>query len=226
MKVQVIVPTAGKGIRFGSDLPKTLIELCGEPMIVHCLKVFDEHVAIDSVILVVPKDFDNQFRDVVESKGLKKIKHIVIGAETRTGSVSNGLKEVDHDTDIVLVHDGARPLVSGMLVDNVLKIAKSHDAVVAAVPVKPTIKRVDAQLTVIETLVREELWEIQTPQVFKKDLLLKAHKEAKDRTTDDAALVEQLGKSVKIVQGEEKNIKITTPEDLVFAEALVKTSQV
>jgi 2-C-methyl-D-erythritol 4-phosphate cytidylyltransferase len=224
MKTQAIIPTAGMGTRFKTDLPKPLVDLCGKPLIVYALETFEKSRAIDSVILVGQKERLPELKGIVEQYGFKKVTQVVAGGKTRRESVSCGLDVLDHDTDIVLVHDGVRPLVSLKVIEGAVALCEKRGAVVVAVPVKPTIKRVNKKDHFVEeTLDREELWEIQTPQVFKKDILLKAHQQNKDSNpTDDALMVERLGVRVKIFPGDYKNIKITTMEDLVIAETFLK----
>ncbi len=222
MKVQAILPTAGAGSRFKSTLPKPLVSLGGKPIFIHALEALEQSIAIDSVILVAPESHLKEFEKVLKQYDLHRSTKVVAGGKTRFESVSNGLKALDKDTEIVLVHDGARPLVTTKIIDEAINLCHNEPAVIVAVPVKPTIKRVNIKLEVKETLRRDELWEVQTPQVFKKDILLKAHEEGRGLdVTDDAALVERLGIKVKVVMGDYRNIKITTKEDLVIAEALL-----
>lgn len=224
MKTQAIIPTAGMGVRFQTDLPKPLVELCGKPLCVYALEIFEKSPAVDSVILVGQKERLSQLKNIVSQYGLKKIVQVVAGGETRRESVACGLAVIDDDTDVVLVHDGVRPLVSLKVIEDAVAFCSKWDAVVTAVAVKPTIKRVNKEsLLVEETLDRGELWEIQTPQAFKKNILLKAHQQNKDSNpTDDAVMVEQLGVKVKVSPGDYKNIKITTQEDLAIAETFLK----
>ena len=223
MKTQAIIPTAGAGARFQADLPKPLVKLCGKPLCAVTLAIFEKSPVIDSVILVGQKERLSEFKDIVGQYGLKKVVQIIAGGETRRESVANGLAAIDDDTGVVLIHDGVRPLVSLQVIEGAVALCDQWDAVVAAVPVKPTIKKVNKEsLFVEETLDREELWEIQTPQVFKKDILLKAHQQNKDGDpTDDAVMVERLGVKVKVSPGDYKNIKITTQEDLAIAETFL-----
>jgi len=221
VNIQAIIPTAGIGKRLETGLPKPLVELCGKPLCVHTLEVFQRSPVIDSVVLVGHVDHLFDLGNIVKQYQLRKVTKIVAGGKTRCESVANGLAVLDKDTDIVVVHDGARPLVSLKTISDAVELCRDSEAVVVAVPVKSTIKKVDKKnLLVEETLNREDLWEIQTPQVFKKDVLIKAHEQKKeDVPTDDAMMVEQLGIRVKVLSGDYKNIKITTQEDLTIAEA-------
>ena len=185
--------------------------------------VFEKNSLVDSIIIVAHSQKLDDIKKLVKKFRFKKVADVIAGGETRSDSVSRGLKALDKDTEIVLIHDGARPLVTTKTIDEAINCCHNEQAVVTAVPVKPTIKRVDSKkLIVKETLNREDLWEVQTPQVFKKDILLRAHEEGRGTNpTDDAALVEQLGVKVKILMGDYKNIKVTTKEDLIVAEAFL-----
>ncbi|MCK5012482.1 MAG: 2-C-methyl-D-erythritol 4-phosphate cytidylyltransferase [Candidatus Omnitrophica bacterium] len=215
------MPTAGIGKRLKASLPKPFIELCGKPLCVHTLEVFERSPVIESVVLVGHADNLFELGNIVKQYQLRKVVKIVAGGETRCQSVSNGLAVLDEDTDVVVVHDGARPLVSVKTITDAVALCRDLEAVVVAVPVKSTVKKINKKnLLVEETLDREGLWEIQTPQVFKKDILIKAHEQKKEYvSTDDAMMVEQLGVGVKVLLGDYRNIKITTQEDLTIAEA-------
>lgn len=223
MKVQAIMPTAGLGVRMGSKTPKTLMEINGIPLFIHTLKVFEKCPSVDAVILVVHQDFAEQYRAAVEKYGITKVKEYITGGQTRCQSVGNGLTYVDDDCDAILVHDGARPLISVEVIEKALHLSKIEPAVVIGVPVKQTIKKVNRSDSVVEkTLNREELWEIQTPQIFHRPILMDAYEQTDNfEATDDAALVEQIGIKVKVMQGDYMNIKVTTPEDLIIAEKLL-----
>ncbi|MBF0479612.1 MAG: 2-C-methyl-D-erythritol 4-phosphate cytidylyltransferase [Candidatus Omnitrophica bacterium] len=222
MKIQVIIPTAGLGKRFNSDTPKTLLELKGRLVFLRSCEVFEDMVEVESIILVVHEDYISEYTDAVKQSGFKKIKKIVSGGSTRTGSVRNGLKELDEDTEVVVIHDGARPLLDKQIAQKAIAMMAKTDALVVAVRVKPTIKEVDPQtLKVKRTLDRRLLWDIQTPQVFKKDLIVTAYQSDSGDMTDDASMVEKMGKEVIICEGSYRNIKITTPEDMSLATILL-----
>lgn len=224
MKTQAVIPAAGSGTRLDSPVLKPFVLLDGRPVFFYTLDVLERCPLIDSVILSVPADYIEQFKDKTASAGFKKVRHIVGGGPTRSISVRNGLRCLDEDTRIVLIHDAARPLVSLTIVEELVRLGHSCEAVISAVAVKPTIKRVNpATMLVQETLRRDELWEIQTPQVFRRDILLNAHQQNNaDDATDDAVLVERMGIPVKVVKGDYENIKITTSEDLIIAEQLLQ----
>jgi 2-C-methyl-D-erythritol 4-phosphate cytidylyltransferase len=154
---------------------------------------------------------------------LKKVKAVVVGGDTRTRSVRNGLLALGVDADVVMVHDGVRPLVTPEIIAAGIGAVKAAGAAIAAVPVKPTIKVIDPKTrTVAETLDRELLWEVQTPQIFDRKVLEKAYAQDRDGATDDATLVERSGVKVSVFMGSYANVKVTTPEDLVVARALLK----
>lgn len=223
MKAQAIIPAAGNGHRLKSSVLKPFIEVNGLPLIVHTIQHFEACALIDGVILVVPQERMAEFEGLVQKHGLAKVTRIVVGGATRRESVYNGLQVIDHDTQIIVVHDGARPLADAALIEKAVQEAAGFDAVVTGVPVSPTIKRVDPEsMTITETIARSNLWEIQTPQVFKRDVLIKAHQQnGTKEATDDAMLVEQLGIKVRIIEGSVHNIKVTTLEDLATVEALL-----
>jgi len=220
MKTQAIIVAAGKGTRLKAKGPKPLVMLGPRPLLAYSLEVFAQCPLIDSIIVVAPKDSLKSFERVVKKFVRKKHIRCVVGGKRRCDSVFCGLQALDEDTHCVAIHDGARPFLTEKLLRKCILTACSKDAAIAAVPVKPTIKRVDRRsLTVIQTLDRSELWEIQTPQVFKKEIILKAYTRFGARTpTDDAQLVECLNVKPKVVAGSYQNIKITTNEDLLFAK--------
>jgi 2-C-methyl-D-erythritol 4-phosphate cytidylyltransferase len=224
MKVQVILVAAGSGTRLKASKPKALVLLRNKPLLWYSLNVFERAGSITSVIVVGHPDHLGAFRRIVDNGRFKKISAIVPGGETRSDSVACGLACVDKDTEVLMVHDAARPLVTERILKDSLSAIATQQATIAAVPVKATIKKADPKnLYVTETLLRNTLWEVQTPQTFRRNLLERAHK-AKlcCDPTDDAMLVEKMGVKVKIVPGDYKNIKITTAEDLALAEILLK----
>jgi 2-C-methyl-D-erythritol 4-phosphate cytidylyltransferase len=222
MKVWAIIPTAGTGQRMKSETPKPFMKLAGEPVIVHTLKAFEACAIIDGVVIVGHEDSLDDFRSLVAEKGFCKVCTIIPGGDTRTQSVRNGLKALPKDVDIVMIHDGVRPLVTTKVIEEGVRVANESGAAVAAVPVKPTLKVVDPRTgRISETLDRTLVWEIQTPQVFRRELIERAYR-GEENATDDAALVEKLRVPVMIFAGDERNIKITTPDDLVVAEAFLK----
>lgn len=221
MKCAVIIVAAGKSARFKSIIPKPFALLKKIPLIVHSLTVFDRSRMIDSIVIVGSEDYLGRL--TMLAKKFKKVRSIVKGGLTRADSVANGLKAINPSCDYVLVHDAARPLINAEIIGRIIVALTKSLAVIVAVPVKPTIKQVDVKsMQVIKTIPRDSLWEVQTPQGFKRSILEKAHaNRKKSLATDDAMLVEQLGIKVKVVMGDYRNLKVTTPEDLLIAKALI-----
>ena len=223
MKTEVIVPAAGLGKRLKSRLPKALVLVRGKPLLVYALEVFQKCSLISSIIVAVPKKYVPVFEKILRRYRLSKAGKIVEGGATRRQSVFAGLKALDRDTEAVLIHDAARPFVTKRMIESSLRTLQREKAAVAAVAVKSTIKIADQKRFVKETPRRETLWEVQTPQVFRKNVILRAHHRVKDKDpSDDALLVERLGVRVKIIPGDYKNIKVTTREDIILAESFLK----
>lgn len=227
--VVAVVPAGGTGKRMGSATPKQFLMLGDVPMLLHSLRVFERTPSVAEVILVVPKEERARaLTDVVEKYGVKKVLRVVAGGATRQESVFNGLKETDEETEIVVVHDAVRPFVTEDLIEQSIEAARKIGGAIVAVPMKDTPKQVGPDGQVQLTLDRAGLWLAQTPQTFRRGVLLEAYRKAEAeriRSTDDAALVERLGQKVGIVPGSWENIKITTPEDLVIAEAILASRQ-
>ncbi len=230
MKTQAIIAAGGVGTRLKQSLPKPLVKINGKPILAYTLEAFERSSLIDSVVLVGHKKYLGEMKNIVEKFAIKKVKEIVAGGKTRCESVYQGLMVTLPTTKMVVIHDAARPLISPKIINQAIRLARKYLAVVVAVAVKSTVKEIDPQsLMVKRTLPRETIWEIQTPQVFNKDLLLKAYAKLDPMTlrsgslTDDASLVEQLGVKVRILPGHYRNIKITTQEDLKVVAALMDT---
>lgn len=225
MKIQAVIAAAGQGLRLKTEVPKALVMIRGRPVVAHAWQVFTDSPLVHSIITVAPADHFRDFQTASERFTARKVIRIIPGGATRSLSVAAGLQAVDPDTDIVLIHDAARPLVTGDMIRLVALAAKEHRAAIVAVPVKPTLKRVDRQTMMVqETLDRDEIWEVQTPQAFQRDVILEAHRRfADEAATDDAALVERMGVAVHVVRGDYRNLKITTPDDLLLAESLLRT---
>jgi len=223
--VVAVVPAAGQGARMGGTARKQYFTLGGIPLLVLSLKVLQRIESIREIILSVPEsDIDFCWREIVNPFELGKVRHIVAGGQRRQDSVRNGLFTISDPPDLILVHDGVRPFIEDELVENAISCAGETGAAVVAMPIHDTVKRVDAQRVIQETLNREELWHIQTPQVFRYDWLVEAHKQAQQEhweVTDDAALIERMGYPVSVVEGSCFNIKITRPDDLIFGEAIL-----
>lgn len=229
MKVIALVPAAGMGKRMGAEINKQYLLLAGKPILAHTLQVFEDAPFVDDVYVITPETEIPFCREhVVERYGLSKVRRIVAGGAERQHSVMNGLQALDGggDDDVVLIHDGVRPFVPLRVLERAVEVARRHDGALVAVPAKDTIKVVvDGIITA--TPAREELWLAQTPQGFRYSVIRAAHEIAAAEHylgTDDASLVERMGKQVHVVVGDYRNIKITTPEDLVLAEAFLRES--
>jgi 2-C-methyl-D-erythritol 4-phosphate cytidylyltransferase len=229
MKTVAIIPAGGSGKRMQGRLSKQYLPLDGKPILVHTLRVFQRSPDIDEIILVVLEEDIQKVRQmIVESRRISKVRHVLAGGEQRQDSVRNGLAVIGNDVEIVLIHDAVRPFVSEDLIHAVVREAEIHGAVTAGMPVKDTIKRVDRNGTVLETLDRQVLWMTQTPQAFKRSLIQEAYRKADADQfygTDDASLVERMGFQVKMIAASYANFKITTPEDLLMAEFLIKKNR-
>ncbi|OPH50108.1 2-C-methyl-D-erythritol 4-phosphate cytidylyltransferase [Paenibacillus ferrarius] len=220
-KLGVIIVAAGKGSRMGTAESKQYLQLGQKPILVHTLQLFQNIQEVHEIILVVGEHDLDRCRGYVQDYGLSKTTHVLAGGAERQDSVRRGLDSLQQGTDWVLVHDGVRPFVKKEHVFDCLEKAKEQDAAVLAVPVKDTIKVVDSAKRIQSTPDRRSLWAIQTPQAFRLSLLQEAHERASQESfigTDDAMLVERLGTTVHVVEGDYYNIKITTPEDLPWAE--------
>lgn len=223
MKTLALITAAGKGQRMHSEVPKQYLLLGGKPILAQTLSVFVKCPDIDGIYVIVPQDqMEKVQREIIEKYRIQKVLKVVRGGKTRQQSVYNGLKAIRSDCDIVVVHDGVRPLVTEGLITESIQAARKNGAAVVAVPARDTVKR---SLTgkKLKTLDRNEIWMAQTPQSFQFSLLLKAYQKAEEdgiQATDDAFLVERLGHPITLIQGDYTNIKITTPEDLALAEAL------
>lgn len=225
-RVTALIPAAGMGKRMGKAVAKQFLLLGDKPLLAHTLLVFQHAPEIDEIIPILSQeDMEGCLRDVIETYHITKVKTLVAGGKERQDSVGNGLKKLDHDTSIVLIHDGVRPFVTpGMITESVDR-ARMGECVAVGVPIKDTIKEVDDQKVVCRTLERNRLWAIQTPQVFPHTVLKHAYEVShkhKVYGTDDATLVEQAGGKVHVIMGSYDNIKITTPEDLILAEEILK----
>ncbi len=224
-KVVAVVPAGGTGKRMGVGTPKQFLMLGGVPMMLHALRVLDRTPGVTEVILVVPKEErDRALAEVVERYGLKKVLKVVPGGATRQESVQHGLNEVDEDVEIVVVHDAVRPFITEDRIERSIEAARKHGGAIVAVPMKDTPKQAGPDRLIQRTLDRTDLWLAQTPQTFRRALVAEAYRKAAIahvHATDDAALVERLGHKVAIVEGSWENIKITTPEDMILAEAIL-----
>ena len=226
-KTVAIIPAAGSGIRMGSDRAKQFTELEGRPLLAVTLKPFENCPAVDAIILVVPSvDVGYCCKEIVEKFKLEKVKEVVPGGTRRQDSVRFGLEAAGGNYGLVLIHDGVRPAIDEALIERVIEIAKTHRAVITALPAKETVKEIDSDGYVVKTYARRQIWLVQTPQVFRYKDIEAGHQKAMierwDEATDDSALIERLGIPVTVVEGSEKNIKVTTPHDLELIRFLLK----
>jgi 2-C-methyl-D-erythritol 4-phosphate cytidylyltransferase len=225
-KVTALIPAAGMGRRMGNAVAKQFLPLGDKPMLAHTLLAFQRASGIDEIIPILSEeDMESCLRDVIELYHITKVKTLVVGGRERQDSVANGLKKVEKDASIVLVHDGVRPFVTQEMIKESVEFAKKGECVAVGVPLKDTIKEVDDKGIVRSTLERSRLWAIQTPQTFPVKILRRAYEESyRNKTcgTDDATLVERTGGKVRVIMGSYENIKITTPEDLLVAEEILK----
>lgn len=228
MYSSVIIVAAGKGRRMGADINKQYLKLDGKEILAHTIEKFERSNSINEIIVVTSKDeLGFCWESICKKYGFTKVKKIVAGGKERQDSVYNGLIELDEKAEIVLIHDGARPLIRHEQIEESIKVASQVGGCVVGVPVKDTIKICDNNQKVLETPSRDTLWSVQTPQVFQYDIIMEAYEEGfkkKLSATDDSMMVEALGYPVEVISGRYDNIKITTPEDLVIAENMVGNS--
>jgi 2-C-methyl-D-erythritol 4-phosphate cytidylyltransferase len=223
--VTAIVLAGGRSTRMGGGPNKQFIELLGKPLVYYSLAAFQQCPAIDAIVLVRRPDCAQQADRIVQEFGFGKVAAVVDGGAERQNSVWNGLDKCDPATEIVAVHDGARPLVTPALIESTITAARSFGAGIAATKVVDTIKEAGADKIVTKTVDRTKLWAVQTPQTVRFQLLRKAYAkvfEQKLVVTDEAAAVQLLGHRVDLVETPFLNLKITTPADLAMAEALLR----
>lgn len=228
--VSVIFPAAGRGKRMGLGFNKIFTELSGKPILIQTLLTFSRCSCVNELIIAVDASEVDAVKKVLSKIPKLKPFKVVSGGSERQYSVYNGLMAVSAESDIVLVHDAARPLVSERIIQNVVDEVMMSGSAVCAVPVKDTTAVINEMGFIDSVPDRSTLWAIQTPQGFRKDILLEAHKKAQEDQflgTDEASLVRRTSHAVKLVMGDYDNIKITTPTDLFFAESLFghKTAQ-
>jgi 2-C-methyl-D-erythritol 4-phosphate cytidylyltransferase len=226
-----IVLAAGEGRRIGGNTPKAYIPLAGRPMLLRTLDRMFSAASIESVVLVVAADQIARCEAMLRSDSALRNRRWLVqtGGVSRQESARLGLERIGSETNIVLIHDGARPFVSAALIDRCVEATAVHQAVVVGLPVRDTIKSVSPQRFIEHTPDRSALWEIQTPQAFVRDLIVLAHQRAAMdgvQVTDDAIVVERIGKPVYVLEGERTNLKITVPEDVWLAESLLRERRV
>ena len=218
MNAYALILCGGSGTRMGADENKTLLKVGGVPAVVRCFRAFQK--AVKGIVLVARAGDKEDFMETMPSYGCTPLA-VVTGGDDRQASALNGLMALPTDADIAVIHDGARPFVTEEIIRRVIGSVEQYGSGVAAVPARDTIKRADADGNVLETLDRSALWQMQTPQGFFVKDLLAAHAIAQARYTDDAALMEAAGHSVRLVQGSPDNIKLTSPEDLRMVNGMM-----
>jgi len=219
-KVGAVIAAAGSSQRMGG-VDKIFLSLAGKPLLAHVLAVFQECTMVDQIVIVLNETSLERGQRLVEEGGFSKVIGIWPGGERRQDSVAEGLKRLE-GCQWVVIHDGARPCLTLDLIEKGLEEAEQTGAAIAAVPVKETIKIVEAEGTIQNTPRRENLWAAQTPQVFRFDIIREAYRQRKGEATDDASLVEALGYKVRIYMGSYDNIKVTTQDDLALAEIILR----
>lgn len=224
--VSAIIVAAGRGCRAGLGYNKVLFSIDGKPILERTVCAFAGSGLIDEIILVISRDDEEKVRQII-GKLPCNIK-LAYGGGERQESVYNGLAKLPEGADIVLIHDAARPFVDKGIIGRCIEGARLYGAACAGIPVKDTIKYIDEEGYVVKTPERSLLWYAQTPQAFRKDIIVRAHEYARKngiKGTDDAVLAEQIGIRVKMVEGSSRNIKVTSKEDLLWAEAIVKSDR-
>ena len=222
--VSAIIVAAGKGIRMKGTVPKQYLDLSGRQVLAHSIMTFDSCSLVEEIFLVIPKeDVEYCQNKILPLLDLKNHINLVHGGAKRQDSVYNGLQAINKNTDTVVIHDGVRPFIQPEELKECILGSKKFGACILGTPAGDTLKRVDKSDIIETTLPRENIWLAQTPQVFRFDLILKAHETARRDGyvgTDDASLVERMGEDVKIINGGRFNIKITKKEDLAIAKAM------
>lgn len=226
MKTVAIIPAAGAGVRMGVERAKQFLEVEGSPLLALTLEKFQGCSGIDSIIVVVPPGEEAPCRrEIVDRFHFTKVEKVVAGGERRQDSVRLGIEASGGQYGMILIHDGVRPLVSVGLIEQVLLAGAQHRAVATGLPAKETVKEIDSRGLVIRTYNREQVWMIQTPQAFRYEDIFRAHRQAFEEgwgeVTDDAHLAEKMGIPVKVIEGSEENIKVTTPHDLELVQFLM-----
>ena len=223
MYVSAVISAGGAGRRMGGDIPKQFIDVAGKPLLLHTLQKFEDHKSIDEIVVVSPYEYIDTTGEMIKKQGIKKVSKIVPGGAERMDSVAAGLNAVSDNADIILIHDGVRPLVAESDIEAVIEKANETGAAILALPVRDTIKRVE-QGAIVNTLNRSILWRAQTPQAFRAEIIKNAYKEAISKgfkATDDAQVVEMTGICVSVIKGAGPNLKVTDKNDLSIVSLLL-----
>ena len=226
--VSAIIVAAGQSRRMGGDTNKQFILIDGVPVIVRTLKAFEIAERIREVVIAARQEDIPQMYALIQDYEITKVKQIITGGETRQESVFRAIAQVDENVDFFAIHDGARPLIRPQEIDLAVSAAVEHGAAALGVPVKDTVKQVDADGKIVDTPERSTLWAVQTPQVFSRALYLRASEQAGEaaaQLTDDCQLIERTGAPVYLVRGAYANLKITTPEDVFAAEGILRATE-
>lgn len=225
VSVQLLMPAAGEGKRLGSKGPKALVDLAGTPLLVRTLRSFESSGFAQNAVIIVPKGETAAFQRVLDDHFPGVSFQLVIGGAERQDSVGNGLAALERSTEIVVIHDAARPFVSAEIIESALHAAEEHGAASVAIPCVDTVLEGDVDGMLVSTPDRSRLWCCQTPQVFRVSVIRHAHEWARERglgATDDASMVRAAGGAVRLVRGNQRNVKITTPEDMAFGRYLIE----
>lgn len=230
LKAVAVVTAAGAGERMGTAVAKQFLEIDGRPLLAVTLEKFQHCPEIEGIVVVVPSDAVEYCRTgIIEPQGLTKVVKVVAGGARRQDSVRKGLEASGGSYGLVVIHDGVRPFVDIGLIGRAVEAARRWGAVITALPARETVKQVDEDGLVRGTIDRRHVWMVQTPQVFPYEDIIKAHRraqeEAWDDVTDDAMLMERMGIPVKVIEGMEDNIKVTTPRDLALARFILERAK-
>ena len=243
MQIAVIIAASGSGLRLGGDMPKQFQPIGGKPILAHTMDAFNRAGIVSKIIVTAPAEYVARAWEIARDNGLHKVRAIITGGDNRAASIYAALKALPFvgtgpenlpkphsPTEIVLIHDGVRPFVSEDLIQAVAKAASTHDAAITGTPLTDTIKEVDKNAKITATPDRSRFWQVQTPQGFTYELIMKAYvRGEKDgilsQATDDSMLVERLGITVHMVAGDPGNIKITTQVDLAMGEILLRDTE-
>lgn len=223
MTVSVVIAAGGKGTRMGAGFNKVFMKLADEEVILHTMRAFEANKDVDEIIVVIGEDDKERVTNIAEVAHITKLSAVTAGGESRCRSVYNGIQLAKGD--FIAIHDGARALIGQADISAVISDAKKYGAAAVGVQCKDTLKSADENGFIIGTIDRSKTYQIQTPQVFEKELILDAHKRAREENfepTDDCALIEYYGGKIKITQGSYDNIKLTTPEDMFIGEEILK----
>jgi len=220
MKKFVIIVAGGSGSRMGTEIPKQFLELCGKPVLMHTIQVFYDFDPESKIILVLPEDQQQFWRGLCLKHSFSQVHQVISGGKTRFHSVQNGLSQIDGE-GIVFIHDGVRPLVSRETLDKCLETAQKYGNAIPVLPVTESLRKQEGDQNI--SVDRSQYFSVQTPQTFRSEQILEAFKQDFDPAfTDDASVAEKAGFAIQMVDGNRENIKITTPIDLIVAEAFLK----